>query len=267
MNSISALSKDVEINRLTEQALCWEQEAEALFEIVGIQPGWKCIDQGCGPMGVLGPLSRRVGPDGQVVGVDLDPFCVQAANHYINQNQLPNVNVIRGDIYDTSFKPQSFNLSHLRFIFTQKGCDNELLEKMVKLTKPGGVIISQEADWSTWKCFPHQNAWEKIRKALITVFELDGGDINAGVRTYQMFKDAALCDIEFRSAILAMPVGHAYRSGLVRFAMSMREKIIGTGFLTESEFNKLMDECSEIIKNPEISISSYTLCQVWGSVN
>lgn len=36
------------------------------------RPGWRCLDLGCGAMGILGPLSRRVGPDGSVVGLDQD---------------------------------------------------------------------------------------------------------------------------------------------------------------------------------------------------
>jgi len=266
MNSISALSKDLEINRLTEQAKCWEPEAEALFDKIGIHPEWKCIDLGCGPMGVLGPLSRRLGPGGQVIGVDLNPFNIQAATQYINRNQLLNVKILEGDIYNPSLKPQFFNLSHMRFVFTQIGCDRELLEKMIELTKPGGVIVSQESDWTTWNCFPCQPGWEMVRSALIALFEFTGGDINAGLRTYQMFREAALSDIQIKSAILSMPVGHAYRSGLVRFAMSMQEKIIQAGLLTEKEFNKCIGECNEIIKNPEIIVFSYTLCQVWGFV-
>jgi ubiquinone/menaquinone biosynthesis C-methylase UbiE len=266
MNPASPEDIKAEVKRLTEQALCWEPDAEILFDKIGIQPGWKCIDLGCGPLGVLSPLSRCVGSQGQVLGLDINPFYIQEANCFINENHYTNVKLIVGDIYDIPIRLHSFDLSHMRFVFTQKGCDEELLGKMIALTKHGGVIISQESDMTTWNCYPPQLAWNKMRKSLSDLFELLGGDINAGLRTYQMFRKANLEDIQIRTASLAMPVGHAYRAGLLWFALAMQEKITAANILTENEFEDALDECNVIINNPEIIIFSYTVCQVWGCV-
>ena len=61
-----------ELERLQLQARVWEPEAEAMLDRIGLAPGARCIDLACGAMGILRPLSRRVGPSGRVVGVDLD---------------------------------------------------------------------------------------------------------------------------------------------------------------------------------------------------
>jgi len=53
-----------ELERLRLQAQVWEPDAEALLDSIRVRRGWDCIDLGCGAMGILGPLSRRVGPDG-----------------------------------------------------------------------------------------------------------------------------------------------------------------------------------------------------------
>ena len=63
---------------------------------------------------------------------------------------------------------------------------------------------------------------------MIELFEIMGGDINAGLKTYQLFNKAHLSEIQIRTAMLDMPIGHPYRSGLVRFALSLREKILGS---------------------------------------
>ncbi len=266
MNFILDRNKDFEINRLINQATCWQEEAELLFDRIDIHPGWKCVDLGCGPMGVLDPLSRRVGVSGQVTGVDHNPYYIQAAKKFINQKHLTNVLVINGDLFNNSLKSHSFNLCHMRFVFSEKGCDRKLLEKMIDLTQPGGVIVSQESDWTTWKCYPQKTPWSIIRNAMIALFEYKGGDINAGLRTFQMFNETDLSEIQIRTAILAMPLGHPYRSGLVQFALSMREKIISAHILTKNEFDKQIDECKEVIMNPNVIILSYTLTQVWGWV-
>jgi ubiquinone/menaquinone biosynthesis C-methylase UbiE len=255
-----------EAERLTEQALCWEPDAEILFDKIGIQPGWKCIDLGCGPLGVLGPLSQRVGNGGKVVGLDINPFYIQEAGRFKNRNNYFNIDLAVGDIYDVPFKPRSFDLTHVRFVFSQKGCYKNLLNRMIDQTQPGGLVISQESDWTTWNCYPPQPAWNKMRKSLCDLFEFMGGDINAGLRTYQMFREAKLSDIQIRTAALAMPVGHIYRSGLLWFAKAMREEIIAAHLLAEDEFETLLNECNAIVQNPDVIIFSYTVCQVWGRV-
>ena len=257
---------DFEISRLTEQAKCWEPEAEILFDRIPVHPGWKCIDLGCGPLGVLGALSHRVGVNGQVTGFDHNPYCIHAAEHFIDQNHLNNVKMIEGDLFNNSLKPHSFDLCHMRFVFTQIGCSLELVKEMAELTRPGGVVISEESDWASWNCFPFQPSWEKIKRSMIELFEIMSGDINAGLKTNQLFIDAQLSEIQIRTSMLNMPAGHPYRSGLVHFALSLREKILGANILSGDEFSCLIEDCNEIINDPSIQISSYTLYQVWGWV-
>jgi hypothetical protein len=68
-----AAGDDVELERIRLQARVWEPETETWLDDVKIEPGWRCIDLGCGVMGILGPLARRVGASGRVVG----PFSSQ----------------------------------------------------------------------------------------------------------------------------------------------------------------------------------------------
>ena len=78
---ILPISNEIEINRLVNQAMGWEEETEILLDRIGIQTGWKCADLGCGPIGVLRPLSLRVGEFGHVLGLDANPVCVQTARN------------------------------------------------------------------------------------------------------------------------------------------------------------------------------------------
>jgi ubiquinone/menaquinone biosynthesis C-methylase UbiE len=47
-----------ELERLGLQARVWDPEAGAMLDRIGLQPGWHCLDLGCGAMGIWGPLSR-----------------------------------------------------------------------------------------------------------------------------------------------------------------------------------------------------------------
>lgn len=48
-------------------------------------------------MSILGPLARRVGPSGQVVGVDVDPLQLRGARAFVADNKLANVEIVETD--------------------------------------------------------------------------------------------------------------------------------------------------------------------------
>ncbi len=254
------------IDRLISQAKCWEPETEILFDRIGIQPGWKCADIGCGPIGVLPSLSKRIGPSGMIYGVDENPYYLDAAKQSIDQHSKAPVKLLMGNIYQPFLKENAFDLCHSRFILNERGCGQELLDIKIKLTKPGGLVVSQESDWTTWKCYPNKPAWNKIRDAMIKLFKIDGGDINAGMRTYQLFHNSKLVDINIHSAIMAMPVGHPYRDGLIRYALIRKKDILDKDLLKEEEFDENIETCRQIVRDDRIIIFSYALTQVWGRI-
>ena len=47
-------------------------DTEDLFERIGVAPGMRCIDLGCGGGEVTFELARLVGPTGHVTGADMD---------------------------------------------------------------------------------------------------------------------------------------------------------------------------------------------------
>ena len=54
---------------------------KALLRRVKLQRGMRCLDAGCGIGAVTLQLARRVGPTGQVVGIDVDDRCLALARH------------------------------------------------------------------------------------------------------------------------------------------------------------------------------------------
>ena len=61
-----------EYQRLRWQARLWEPTTARVLDQVGIGPGMRCLDVGCGPGEVMRLLAERVGASGQVTGVDSD---------------------------------------------------------------------------------------------------------------------------------------------------------------------------------------------------
>lgn len=65
-------SRGGEIERLHIQSAAMVPDTERMLELIGVREGWSCLDIGCGPGGIVGLLSKRVGSTGRVVGLDMN---------------------------------------------------------------------------------------------------------------------------------------------------------------------------------------------------
>ena len=59
-----------EQQRLIAQAQGLEEYAAWMLDRINIRPGFRAVDVGCGPIGIMNLLSERVGSHGAVVGVE-----------------------------------------------------------------------------------------------------------------------------------------------------------------------------------------------------
>jgi SAM-dependent methyltransferase len=253
-----------EIIRLQSWAGSWEPETEAMLDTIQVQPGWRCLDLGCGPRGIIRPLSRRTGSTGQVIGADVNPTMLAAARRYAEENELKNVDFVETNAYQSNLARESFDLVHARFMFAPLGQDTVLLKEMIALTRPGGIVVSQESDESGYLCFPPQPAWEKLKQLTIAAFSRGGGDYSAGRRMYGLLRHAGLENVQARGAVLALPVGHPYRTWPIESAIALRGRILEWGLITEIELDRLLTECEHIARDPDVFLTSFVVLQVWG---
>ncbi len=62
-----------------------------------------------GAMGILDPLSRRVGASGRVIGVDNDQRQLAAARAYVQELGRTNIELVEQDAYQTDFPRGAFD--------------------------------------------------------------------------------------------------------------------------------------------------------------
>jgi SAM-dependent methyltransferase len=146
--------REGEIARLQMQAAAIEFDAGVMLDRIGVGPGWRCLDLGCGPGGIVELLSGRVGPAGRVVALDADPVFLEHARGLARERRLGNVEFVQGDAYRTGLPRGSFDFVHVRFLAGIVGEPQGLIAEATGLTRPGGTVAFQEPDISTLKCYP-----------------------------------------------------------------------------------------------------------------
>jgi ubiquinone/menaquinone biosynthesis C-methylase UbiE len=105
-----------ERDRLLAQAEQYEATANWLLDRIDIRPGWRAVDIGCGPIGILNLLSERVGASGSVIGLEREQRFVEMARAEIAKRRLGNVTMVQADGLNTGLEKYSFDLVHERLV-------------------------------------------------------------------------------------------------------------------------------------------------------
>src|SRR5579859_387768 len=129
-----------ELQRLLAQAEVYEPESNWLLDQIGIQPGWRAVDVGCGPIGILNLLCQRVGPHGLVVGLEREPRFVEMARAEIAKRGLRNVRVVHADALNTGLEKNAYDLVHERLVLINVAARDAFLAEMLSLLRPGGTL-------------------------------------------------------------------------------------------------------------------------------
>jgi ubiquinone/menaquinone biosynthesis C-methylase UbiE len=123
-----------DLQRLLNIAELSAEPTRAAFSKIGMKPGWRVIDCGCGPLGALAVMAEMVGPEGQVVGIDFSEPAVQRARSIVSTLGLDNVEVRVGDVHDVDGQPlgSAFDLAYTRlFLMHQRPGTNAAADRRV----------------------------------------------------------------------------------------------------------------------------------------
>jgi ubiquinone/menaquinone biosynthesis C-methylase UbiE len=253
-----------EIERLHIQAEAIRFDAGIMLDRIGVASGWRCLDLGCGPGGIVELLSARAGATGQVVGLDADPVFLEHARALARDRGLGNVDFIQGDAYRTGLPRGSFDLVHVRFVGSTVGRPQDLIAEAIALACPGGIVAFQEPDISTLKCYPPHPAWDRLTQLLEQVFVCVGNDIRLGQRLYQLARHAGLEDVQYRPFLVGFRSGEPMLDFVPATVESVRSTIVHHGLVQEGELNAALTACRSHLGDPDTVSTYVTVAQVWG---
>jgi ubiquinone/menaquinone biosynthesis C-methylase UbiE len=253
-----------EIERLHMQAEAIRFDAGIMLDRIGVAQGWRCLDLGCGPGGIVELLSVRAGVTGQVVGLDADPVFLEHARALARDRGLGNVAFVQGDAYRTGLARGRFDLVHVRFVGGTVGRPQELMAEAIALARPGGTVAFQEADISTLTCYPPHPAWDRLRQLLEEVFACVGNDIRLGQRLYQLARHAGLEDVQYRPFLVGFRSGDPMLDFVPATVESVRSTIVHHGLIAEGDLDAALSACRSHLAHPDTVFNYVTVAQVWG---
>jgi ubiquinone/menaquinone biosynthesis C-methylase UbiE len=183
-----------EIGRYLSKASHAVQTESEAWKRCGIVPGAQVADLGCGPGAVLAELASRVGPEGNVVGVDADADAVAAARGLANSLGRTNVEVIRADAGKTGLSPASFDVVMIRNVLVHAGPRiGDIVAHAAALLRTGGCLYLAEIDGSAVR-------YDQVHPGLADLFhrfeeflvKTRGADLAIGPKLGSVLREAGL---------------------------------------------------------------------------
>jgi ubiquinone/menaquinone biosynthesis C-methylase UbiE len=252
-----------ERERLKRQSDELRPYARALLGQVDLLPGHRALDLGCGPCGVLDLLADRVGPSGRVVGLEANAAHVALASDFVDERQLSNVTVVKGDARRSGLPPDSFDLVHARLLLVNIPEPSQVVAEMVRTVRPGGWVVSQEADLIDF-CHPGHEAMDRLSDLLHAVYLEDGADPHVGRRLPELFRSAGLVDVGSEARSDLYPIHSLRRTVLPDLVRSVRAKVLERGLAGEAELERLDRAARAHLAHPHTVVLTYLLFQAWG---
>jgi SAM-dependent methyltransferase len=206
------------------------------IERLGVGPGARTLEVGCGNGSVSAWLAGRVAPAGHAVAVDLDLSLVVA--------DVPGLELRQADILAGPVEPEDFDLVTARAVLHHVGDVEAAVANLVASARPGGAVLLIEPDflpvtvaepaevrgfWEGWL------AWSREQ----------GIDYFIGRRLPAMLSRLGLGDVRATAETAHYNGGSAWAVYWRQTIAELRTRLVASGKLNDRLIDTFLARCAD----------------------
>ncbi len=223
---------------------------ERLISSAGITTGMRVLDIGCGNGLVSFLLLDAVGPEGEVIGVDINDKALDMAKSRAIENSVSNLKFIKADISGQLIGLGIFDAVFGRRVLMYLQNPVSALKNISKLVKSGGVVAFQESDSTiTPGRIEVLPLHEKVNEWIWRTVESEGGNLHMGFELPTVLKQSGYIVENVKADAIIQ--GQKLHYPLATVVRAILPRIVEQGIATETEIDietleqRLKDERSE----------------------
>jgi len=116
------------------------RNSRRILHAAGLKPGQAVLEVGCGPGFFTVPAAKIVGPEGNILAFDVNPFAVKHVQNKIDVAGVTNAKVIIADAANAGLPDHSFDLAFVFGLAHPLGNMKEIWQELHRVIKPGGML-------------------------------------------------------------------------------------------------------------------------------
>ncbi len=118
--------------------------AHVIIEYLNLQPGMKVLDVGCGPGRLTIPVAQQIGPQGEVVAIDIQAGMLRRAQEKAQAAQVSNIRFLQAGVGEGKLEHNLYDRALLVTVLGEIPDRKNALQEIFEALKPGGLLSVTE---------------------------------------------------------------------------------------------------------------------------
>jgi SAM-dependent methyltransferase len=217
-----------------------DEMTERMLDDAGIRPGMRVLDIGCGPGAVSLMISRLVGREGHVYGVDQNPRMIEVAREKAREAGVSNVTFMEGG-FEVAFAGRGMLDAVVgRRVLMYQPDAAQAVAKLADAVRSGGVIAFHEHDMVDVRdgrtSLPLH---DRVRSWLREMLRLEGANLRMGFELHAALSAAGLVVERVRAEANVLTPTSSYPVGAIIRAVLPRLQQLGIASEADVEVETL----------------------------
>lgn len=206
------------------------------IEALGIGPGARTLEAGCGNGSISAWLAARVAPGGHAIAVDLDLSLVDA--------DVPGLELRQADIVARPVPPGDFDLVTARAVLHHVADAPAAIANLVAGVRPGGAILLIEPDFLPVSVAEPEDA-RRFWEGWLAWSRGAGIDYHIGRRLPAALAGLGMERIEATAETALYDGGSPWADYWTRTVVELRGRLVASGALDERTIDAFLAHCAD----------------------
>jgi ubiquinone/menaquinone biosynthesis C-methylase UbiE len=261
MNEYTIHGGDEGKKRLEILSRTLASSTERFLQAAGIGPEMHCLDLGCGGGDVALVIARLTGPQGQVIGLDMDERKIQLASAAAQREGVKNVRFKTFNAYDLQ-EEAAYDLVYSRFLLSHLSDPEAILRNIQRALKPQGRLLIEDTDFSGHFSNPLSTYFDQYVSLYQQLLRKRGADADIGPTLVRRLRETGFVNVEFQISQPAHVEGEGKLMAEITFD-AIAKALIEEGLVSSNDAERIYAGLVRFRSRGDSLMSLPRIFQIW----